>query len=891
MTSKLHTIFSLLFPFLLTTVTGYAQTTDSTIHQTDSLLRAADSIAHMLDTLPAKTVIKDSTASDSSKKAASGAASIRGYEIKGAIKDKNTGEGIPFATVFFPHSNIGTPADLDGNFLLQFDTPPNDTLKVQALGYDVYFRVIDRNKKEQSFFIELERGTHELNEVVVHAGEDPALLLLKKIIAHKPQNNPDRVANYKYNVYNKLEVDIQRLSKKQFESLPVPMMKKFSFIYDNLDTTSEAKPFLPFYLTETVSDYYFQREPKKTKEFIKANQLKGVDNQSITQFLGSMYQDVNSYDNFIPVFNKEFVSPISNAGAMYYKYKIKDTQTAYGHKIVLVQFSPRRNGENCFYGDFWVVDSIYALQRITLEVPTDANVNWVNRVSLYQEFAPVHDTLWFCVKNKFIADFVGPYGAKLPGLIGRKTTIYQNIVVNDTSVSNVVNDTKLKQDVYVADSARNMNEAFWADARPDTLNKNEKAIYHMLDTLDNMPLFMTYKNTLKFLTIGKKEFGPIEYGPVWNIYSRNPVEGNRFRIDLGTTPQLFKNVYLKGHLAYGVQDQRFKYGLSGLWLLQREPKPRVYIYASYIHDVDRSTSYYDEVSTDNIFSTIARKHYIPWKLAFVNEARFEFFKSYNSGFSHMLYGIHKDFTPYPPLPSAGIFWDDDGAPIPNVIATEVGVRLRYAYKEKFLTGNYQRLSLGSKYPIVEIRYGLGLKDVWKSNYSYNRASVSISDKVKIPPLGSLYYNFFAGKYWGTLPYPLLEILPGNEYYYYNRYAFSMMTRYEFIADQYAGFNIEHTTGGGIFNYIPILKKAKLRQFWTAKGIIGSLSDANTALNFNKGYEFRSLAGNPYIELGTGVENIFQIFRIDFVWRVTPKALPDEPKEKYFGIFGSVKFNF
>src|SRR5690606_38341340 len=159
-------------------------------------------------------------------------------------------------------------------------------------------------------------------------------------------------------------------------------MKKFSFIYDNLDTTSEQTPFLPFYLTETLSDFYFQRNPKKTREFIRASQIKGFKNESITRFMGSMYQNINAYDNFIPVFDKQFVSPISDQGLFYYKYKIKDTQQAYGYPVILVQFKPRRDGENCFYGDFWVVDSVFALQRINMEVPRNANINWVNQVSL-----------------------------------------------------------------------------------------------------------------------------------------------------------------------------------------------------------------------------------------------------------------------------------------------------------------------------------------------------------------------------------------------------------------------------------------------------------------------------------------------------------------------------
>lgn len=869
----------------------------------DSLVRVADSMQRVAQPVVVTDSMLQQVAGDTTRDSAriamdtarrqpvaTAPASGSPYTITGTVKDKNTGEGIPFATVFFPGTQIGTPADLDGRFTLTFDTPPGDSLKVQAMGYGNWARRFDKRKHESTVIVELTREATALKEFVVKY-EDRALALVKKIIERKPYNNPDRFRNYKYEVYNKLEVDLQRLSKAQFEKLPVPMIKKFSFIYDNLDTTSEETPYLPFFLTETLSDYYFRHEPKKTREFIKASQVKGIKNESIDKFLGAMYQNINAYNNFLPVFDKQFVSPISNAGPFYYKYRIIDTQAAYGHQIVLVQFTPRRNGENAFFGDFWVVDSIYALQRISMEVPKDANINWVTRVSLYQEFAPVHDSAWFSVKDKFMADFVAPYSMKLPGFVGRKTTSYKDIVVNSDSVDAVLDNSAFKTDIILSDSARTLKEDFWSNARHDTLNKNEKAIYHMMDTLESMPVFTRFKNTMKFLVTGLVDLGPVELGPYYYLYSSNPVEGSRFRLGLNTTRKLFKDVLLSGYGAYGLKDERFKYFGSALWLLDRSP--RTYLFASFRHDVERNNNnnYDYQVGANNLFGTIGRKSSIPFKMAFVDDARLEFYKQYHSGFSHMLTMMHRRFEPYAPLPSIGIFKDKEGHDINKVISTEAGVQLRFAYKEEYLEGDYYRVSLGSKWPLVEARYGVGLKNVLQSNYDYHRFYFSIADDMKISPFGNFYYRLFAGKIVGTLPYPLLEAHPGNEFYYYNRNAFNMMNRFEFISDQYAGFNFEHTIGGGIFNYIPYLKKAKLRQFWTAKGVIGSLTDANKALNFNKEYTFRTLEGNPYIELGTGVANIFQIFRIDFVWRVTPRPLPQESQNKYFGIFGSVRFNF
>lgn len=892
----------LLFIALLLSGQLYAQSGQDT-RLVDSLVHVADSMARIMPRLDSVMILTGDSAGK--KFPVNGAArtdtakTVReapaegSYQFSGVVKDKNTGEGIPFATVFFLGSDVGTSADIDGKFSLSFDKQPGDSLRVTAIGYTPWTRRFRAGADHHPTIpIELVREVAQLSEFVFHAGEDPAITLLKKIIARKPANNPDRLQNYKYRVYNKLEVDIRNLSRKQFESLPIPMIKQFGFIYNNMDSTTEKTPFLPFFLTETLSDYYFQRTPKKTRELIRASHIKGIKNESIDQFLGSAYQNVNAYDNFIPVFDKSFVSPISNNGAFYYKYRIKDTQSAYGHPIVLVEFRPRRDGENCFFGDFWVVlDSVYAIQRISMEVPKDANINFVSRVSLYQETAPVHDSLWFTVKDKFVSDFNLPYSPKLPGFIGRKTTTYSNVVTNSDSVVAVLENPAYHKDVIVADTARGQSEAFWDTARPDTLSKNERAIYTMVDTLNNLPVFQRFKRTLKFLFGGIVTLGPVDIGPYWNLYSSNRVEGNRFRIGLATNPSLWKDVRLSTYAAYGTKDHYLKYYGDAFWLIKR--LPRTYLFASYRHDLDRSNGYYDnQVGPDNIFSGIARKRGVPYKLALVSDARFEAYKEYYSGFSHMLTFQHRSFDPYDPLPSQGIFTADNGQERDEVISTEVGMRLRYAYKEDYIEANYFRQSLGSIYPIVELHASAGLKGVLGSGYQYQKASLSISDNVKIAPFGKIYYNIFAGKTFGTLPYPLLDVAPGNEFHYYTRSAFNMMNRYEFISDQYVGFNFEHSIGGGIFNYIPYLKKAKLRQFWAAKGIIGSLSDENKALNIKpNGFPFRTLENNPYVELGTGVENIFQLLRLDFVWRVTPKPLPGESQSKYFGVFGSVRFNF
>lgn len=817
-----------------------------------------------------------------------------GFEISGRITDKADGQPIPFAPVFFNKGNKGSVTDDDGKYLIQVTTLPSDSIKVQVMGYNTKAIKIDRKNKKAVYDFQLERSSSYLEEVTIKPGEDPAITLIKNVIANKPKNDQDALNNYQYEAYNKIELDLLNFKRKTFEKMPVPYLRKLGFVFDNMDSTSYDRPFLPLYLTEALSDYYYQRDPKKSKEYIKATQIKVVNNKnmmnSMSQYLGRIYLAINPYNNAVPFFDKEFISPAGNTALTFYKYKIIDTQQLYGYNIITVTFAPQRKGENCFEGTLKIVDSIFAIQYIAADMPANTNVNWVKKSSFYKEYSPMGDSVWFCTKENITAELeLSEQMVRTLGFIVRKTTSYQDILINDTSTARIVNDKDFKRDVIVSDSATAKSDSFWAEARHEELSKNEKGIYQMYDSLENNKSYKRLKVLGNIFATGGYRFGPIELGPYWNAYTNNQIEGNRFQFSMGTTPKLFKDIYLNGYIAYGVGDNRYKYSANAFWLLKRAP--RMYVNFAYTRDIDYTVNYYDKVGFNNIISVAIRKKGIPLKFVFADDVRFEFYNEFFSGFSQMVTMYRKIYDPYDPLPATTVFRDAEGNPSETVTTTEVNLRLRYAYKERFLNGNYYRFSMGSKYPVVDLRMAVGIKNLLNSDYNYQRVTLTIADNWRMPPLGQLYVNVFMGKYFGTLPYPLLEQHPGNEFYFYNKYAFNMMNQYEFLSDEFIGANIEHSLGGGFLKYIPLVKKLKFRQFWTAKGVIGSLSDANKAYNFDKGFTFRSLEGNPYIEVGTGIENILRIFRVDFVWRLTPKSLPNEPVVRNFGIFGSMKLAF
>jgi len=807
--------------------------------------------------------------------------------LRGSIRDAHSDEPIPFASMQFKKGRTGKLSDSAGQFIFRFDSGwPRDTLEISYVGFQPYDivlmdSVLNSGKRDTlTLHIAMERGKYD-NEVVVKKKVDFALLLWKRIIRKKPKNDRYRFNNFSYELYNKLELDINRVKKERLNN--IKLLKPFSFILDNVDS-SEGHPFLPVFLTETLSDYYYEKNPLRRREVILGSKSLGVDNESISKMLGGMEQNVDFYNNFIPVFDKRFVSPLSNNADNYYRFKIVDTQFVNNRRMLHLIFTPKRKGENTFEGDCWVHDTTFAIQKMNLRLDASANLNFVEQLSLIQEFELINDSTWFLSKDKFVIN-LSPLGKNRSGFIGRKTTTYKNIVVNDTSVVRQLDKNKILEEVIMEPQARERTDSFWIGSRHEELNKNEKAVYHMIDTLLKMPLFTKYTNIINFVGTGYLDIGKFQIGPWYNWIYANELQGFRLRFDLGTNRYFSKNVILHGYLAYGFGDQTWRGQADAMYLFMRNP--RLSLFGMYRNDLDYNQQYYDEITSDNIFSLAVRKPGVPIKFINLEQEKLELFKEWHFGFSVTLTADRKIYNPLLNLPPKEIYLNTVGQPLNTF---ETSINLRFAYLEKFFETTFYRTSLGSDFPILSFKYTRGIQGVLNSSYKYDKIFASVSDYLKIPPFGSIYYNVFGGRTFGTLPFPMLNVAPGNETYYYNQYAFSLMNKYQYLYDRFVGVNFEHNFGNGLFRFIPITRKLKFRQFWTAKMILGSLSEANQAYNASPDYSFDTINGKPYIEIGTGVDNILRVFRFDFIWRVSPRPLPPQAQQR-FGVFGSFRLAF
>ena len=795
--------------------------------------------------------------------------------ITGRVTDALTNEPIPFASVIFKHSTIGVNTNFDGFYTLETETP-GDSLTAQFLGYNpVTLRI--RKGQQQTVNFLLKKNQLELKETVILAGENPANIIIRKVVANRDKNNFESLESYQFESYNKLEFDLTNISEK-FKNRK--LFKPFAFIFDNIDSTvTNETPFLPFFITETLSDRYFKSNPKDKREIIRASKVSGMENETITQFLGDMYQNINVYDNYLLLFGKNFVSPISNVGLLYYKYYLLDSLNINGKWCYKIKFKPRRPEDLTFNGEIFIHDTTWAVKKVTMRASPKANINFVEDMAVIKEYDYIDNTMWMLTKDMLVIEFAARDEGL--GFIGRKTTSYKNFVLNQPIPPDIL---KGSMDIIVSDSAMLRDSSFWDSARHVSLNAREKKIYHMVDTIKSLPAFKTYVDIITIVLTGNYTWHKVDLGPYFTVFSFNDIEGYRFRLGGKTNKDFSKHLKLEGYVAYGTKDLTYKYSGGARYLFTT--KPRMGVGFNFKHDVVQLGQSDNAFQDDNILASISRKSGSD-KLTFAESKKIYFEKEWLSGFSARLTMQQDQFIPLGDL-SYAYYTNEEKTNVRDVINTsDISAYFRFAYREKFVEGKSGRVSLGSTYPVIQTIYTQGLKGVLKSDFDYQKLVLKIDDYYYMPPFGYLYYVIEGGRVWGNVPYPLLEVHRGNESYFYDYLSFNLMNYYEFVSDRYLSFFGTYHLEGFFLDKIPLMKKLKWRELATFKIVYGDVEQKNLDLLVDKNILTR-LGKKPYMEAGFGVENILKILRVDFIYRLSYLNNPDISK---FGIRGSIQISF
>jgi len=512
----------------------------------------------------------------------------------------------------------------------------------------------------------------------------------------------------------------------------------------------------------------------------------------------------------------------------------------------------------------------------------DANINFINDMVITQEFDYISPGQWMLTREQTIADFNVIEDAKVTtGFFGTRTVMYSNYdfsPVKDEKIYSMPNN------IIVLDDANRKSNDFWEKTRPEELSRREASVYKLNDTLKQMPLFKTYKDIIQMIITGYYVKGNFEWGPYASTISYNTTEGLRFRVGGRTSNAFSTRLMLDGYLAYGTSDQNMKYHAGFMYMLGKMPD-RV-LSGSYKYDLEQLGAGKNAFSEDNIMNSIFRRN--PQnKLSMVSETKGSYKHEWFTGFNNTLtLSNRRIFT----LEGAGIMLYDpvshDYVLTDQITTTEIALDLHYGYREKVLAGEFERSVVSQQYPVFNLQYAYGIKDLFNGQYEYHSLKFNVSQWFSFISAGYLKYTVEAGKIWGTLPSPLLKILPGNETFYHDDYAFNLMNYHEFLCDEYIAYTAVYHLEGFFLNRIPLIRKLKWREVASIKGAIGHTSAKNQMYNqLSEGSYFIT---KPYMEASAGIENIFRIFRVDGVWRL---FYNDHPDTQRFALMISMVFDF
>ncbi|RSK39881.1 DUF5686 and carboxypeptidase-like regulatory domain-containing protein [Mangrovimonas spongiae] len=819
-------------------------------------------------------------------------------KVGGYVYD-DLGEPAAYANVFFKNSSEGTITDENGRFYLESD----NTWKILMVTYVGFENIEYPLEKRVNYDLKftLKEEADALQEVVIVTGkqskdedENPAIAILKKIWQRKRKNGLNKFKQYKYDKYEKVEFDLNNVDSALMESR---IFKGMEFIFNEVDTSRvTGKTYLPIFINESVSEVYGDNNLNKEKEKLKGNKNSGFENnQFVVDFIEDLYSDYSVYDNYLKFFDKSFVSPISRTGINTYNYVLSDSTFIDNKWCYNIIYYPRRKNELTFKGDFWVADTTYAIKEINMHASKSANINWVKDIYIEQEFEVLNDSVFLIKRDYFMSDFSFQKKESSRGVYGKRTTLYDNYEFDKEKAESFYN-----KDVFNPnDEAYSRDETFWNENRMEELNTDEKGVYKMLDTLKTVKKFKRLYNLGTVLVSGYVEFDELnfDYGPIFSTVGYNDVEGLRLRTGGRTyfgTNDMWR---VEGFTAYGFKDEKFKYGITGKWLINK--KNRLIVSAGYRQDVEQIgaslTTSTDILGRSLISSSIIGTG-INDKLTTISVTGGALELEPAKNLIFRVTGSYRTLESASPTFSLDYF-DETGAIRSHIKQFETSLSLSYFPNRRMSGYGVERLISNDYYTSLFAQVTRGDKGVFGSDFDYTKVQFSFIQPWRIGGFGVLNSTVEAGKIFGDVPLGLLSVVPGNQSYFSIYNTFSQMDYYEFVTDTYTTLHLQHNFNGRLFSRIPLLRKLNLREIVSVRGVWGDISNNNIALSQPalSTLNYNTLTAGDiapkdkiYWEYSFGVGNIFKVFRLDFNFRGN---YLERPNARKFGITGSFGFNF
>ena len=479
-----------------------------------------------------------------------------------------------------------------------------------------------------------------------------------------------------------------------------------------------------------------------------------------------------------------------------------------------------------------------------------------------QEFEVFDDSVFLLVKDHMMTDFSISKKDESKGVYGKRTTYYKDHQFNVKRPENFYTSEINTYDENIM--AR--DDAFWESYRFEPLSEEEMGIYEMLDALKENKRFNSYMNLVSVLSSEYIQFGNFDYGPIFSSLGFNDVEGTRIRV--GGRTYFGPNDYwrLEGFLAYGIKDDKFKYGISAKYMLNK--RNRFMIYAGNRRDVEQigaSLSPIVDVLGRSFASSALFASGDNSKLSNINTstAGLEIEPVKNLKFSTSL--NYKTLKTASPTFSLDYLDLKTGTIEQQLKQSEINLSVDYTPKRKYIGYGVDRIDVNYDYARLFVNYSLGVKGMLDGDFDYKKVQVFYKHPFWVGGFGRLTPIIEAGKTFGTVPLGLMSVIPGNQSYFRIENAFSQLNYYEFVTDTYVTLHLEHNFEGRLVSRIPYVRDLNLREIIGFRGAYGTVSDANKAINASN-IHYVAPTDKIYYEYYVGVGNIFKLIRVDFTWR-------------------------
>jgi len=780
--------------------------------------------------------------------------------LTGKITDANTGEPLPYVTVFVKlanHANKGTASDFNGTYRL---TVPSalllDSVYVTYVSYIPARKPIDGSA---SIDFQLKADNRMLKDVLVTPKSyvNPAWEIMDQMVKHKSINNSARLKSYQFQSYNRIQVYMNNLSDKMKQR---KAMRQLLPLMDSLKEIvgSNGTPILPIFMSETVSDIYNEHSPDKKTEHVVRTRVNGVgieDATLISQIVSAGLQQYNFYQNYLRLAGKDFISPLSDSWKLFYDYELVDRNDHInGKDYYKIAYKPKRSHDLSFTGVFWLTHDSYALYRMDASLSPDANLDFIDKIRIQQEMIqPAGTQAWLPSLTRIVVN-INNLLKNQAGFLGQFYIANKDFEINKTYP-----DKLFAEPLTISDDADKKDNSYWITHRPDTLTASDKRVYQMIDTVKNLPVVRTYADLVGMLINGYYKVGKFGFGPYVYTYSYNDLEGSVLRLG-GMTNHFFSTkLILGGSLSYGFRDQKWLYDGFVNYIFSRKPWTEAGI--SYTRSLGQTAYQFENFSKANeVFKASIRNGDVTRRGPFLqNEAKIYL----QTDLTRTLRGTFDVLTrTFDPLFKFNYTSPVSMSRYHDYQVTEAGLELQWTPGRRQLQSSKinRRVQIKDEQddPVVTIRYKHGLK-ADGGDFTYDKIAANISQKIHMGIWGKGDYSLTGGWIPASLPLPLLEN---------HRYNFNTMRFLEFTSDKYVSLNYTQHFEGLITNSIPLLRALNLRTVGDINILDGSLSESNNMPFVNGIRHFnRSLHGIPYVEAGYGVENIFKFLRFDFLYRL------------------------